>query len=40
MKVDVLGHEAGRADTSDPALDCGVDEVVGHPRLHLASLHR
>lgn len=40
MKVDVLGHKAGRADATDPALDSGVDELIGHPRLHLASLYR
>jgi hypothetical protein len=40
LKVDVLGHEAGRADVSDPALHGLVDKVVGHPSLHLAGLHR
>ena len=40
LKVDVLGHEAGRANVSDPALHGLVDKVVGHPSLHLAGLHR
>ena len=29
MQVDVLGHEAGRANVSDPALHGLVDKVVG-----------
>ena len=40
MEVDVLGHQAGWANATDPALDSGVDELIGNPRLHLASLHR
>ena len=41
MEVDVLGDEAGgRADVSDPALNGLVNEVIGHPSLHLAGLHR
>ena len=40
MQVDVLGHEAGRADVSDPASNGLMDKVVGHPSLHLAGLHR
>ena len=40
LKVDVLGHEAGRANVSDPALHGLVNNGVGHPSLHLAGLHR
>ncbi|MDP3132493.1 MAG: hypothetical protein Q8M78_06090, partial [Burkholderiaceae bacterium] len=29
IKMDVLGHQAGRANATDPALDGGVDELIG-----------
>ena len=40
MQVDMLRHEVVRSDVSDPALNGLMDEVVGHPSLHLAGLHR
>ena len=40
LKVDVLGHQAGRLKMADPAVHGFIDEVVGHARLHLAGLHR
>jgi hypothetical protein len=40
VKVDVFGHQAGRAQLGAPALHRFGDEVVGHTPLHLAGLHR
>jgi hypothetical protein len=40
LKVDVLGHQAGRLKMADPAVHGLMGEVVGYARLHLAGLHR
>ena len=36
LKLDVLGHQAGRLHMADPAAHDFMDEVVGRARLHLA----